>query len=252
MLSMSNYVVSNKNDIQIKFITDISRLSPSEKNILSTEMHALTKETWGDPGELANRWLSLSDVVVEVRRGSLIGFATCSVLDDNIFLFPATIIHPNEQGKKLGLYINKLLLKKIFSKKLNTVGWCVWKYFEPWYIVFRTPNPRLYASVSKRINIYPSLDKKPIPRKVLAVAERIAKVFSPEREFNRENFVIKNALMDFPGLIYATDAIPWSGDDAVDSFFREDMELLGKCGNELVIVGQVPKLQLLIKTLFAG
>lgn len=217
-----------------------------EKTKLISEMRQTTKEAWGDPAGLLERWFSLAEVLVIVRQdGIMRGFATGKTAGENILLFPVTITHPEMQKKKLGTFMNLCIAMLIWRNKIREFKWNIRKYLRPFYIVFRTANPILYKAILKKFNVFPSLKRRNPSACELTIAKKMVSLFFPEGEFDSQTFVTREAFRSFPELIYDVDKIPWSRDKEVNNFFEKIVQLKEKNGNALVVVGKIPKMYII-------
>jgi len=218
-------------DLQI--IENPRNLSDCQKEQMLTQMMEVTKKAWGDPKSLLNQWIGLADILAIAYQGGIKGFAVGKKIRNNLYLFPATIVHPDSQQKGLGVFMNINILSRMVDKDI--IGKL--KYF---YIVFRTPNPIFYHAISKVIDVVPAIDGRAASLEETSIAKEIANIFSPECKFDVGNFIIEGALKPFPDLIYTEKNIPWARSEKVNRFFSEKMRLPNGNGNELVIVGKIP------------
>lgn len=225
--------------LKIKTI-ETAQLSKEEIKKCSNEIRYLTTSAWGDPAELADRWLELADVVVLARDADkLVAFASGKIIDNKTLNLVATIIDPSYQGKGLSTKLN-LEIAWYFIEKHPI------QFMEGFNIVFRTQNPSLYEKVYKKIPIFPDYRKNIEPTvQQRAIFKRIIQLFCPRNEFDEDKFVIKKAHDLYPGLIYDHNNIPWAKSIAINHFFEKRLKYDRKSGDTMVFIGYVKPFHLL-------
>lgn len=209
----------------------------------------ITRECWGDPGELVNRWLEIADVVILlINNEQYVGFAVGKKINSSVVTLVASAVISEFQGKGYARIINKRILKILFcatsfKSYLNLL-------ISDLYIVFRTPNPRLISSLYKEGYTFPSIHNLPPKKKEIEIFQEIIRIFSISSEYDNRKSVIYSAYMNYPSLIYTESNIPWSEDSVINKFCERNLRLTKQEGNTMVVIRRLnlrEKLFLLIK-----
>jgi len=210
------------------------------KDKVINDIKDLTKEAWGDPRDLAEKWVYLSDILTVARKEEKIrGYATGRYIKEDVFLLSVTIVASKDRNKGLATFMNYAILRTAWKNRIKKARWRIWIWFQPFYIVFRTHNPILYEAISRKINVVPSLKgRQPSPREI-KIATEVAHMLSPGHKFDPKTFVIEDAASSYPELIYKVDQIPWSSDKKVNEFCERHLKLTERKGNTFVVVGKV-------------
>ena len=184
---------------------------------------------------MGKKWLDLADVLILARfNNQICAFATGKFLEDDFVLLIATMVDPKYQNYGLSTFINSLIIKKAFWRKIKRG-----KFLGPLYFAFRTPNPILYASTAKKVRVIPSVNGIKPDSKEIGIFRKIVREFFPNLEYDQENLTVKGAYLPYPELVYQKDIIPWSRDERVNEFFEKNLKLTKREGNTMVVIGKV-------------
>lgn len=221
----------------------ISQLT--KKQIQSDENRAgvlssIAIDTWGEPKELFAKSLAVADVLFVAKYGErIIAFATGDIIDGGILYLHATVVHKDFGG--LGIYrkLNNKVIATYISKR-------PYRALSGFWCAFRTLNPSLYDRVYKFYPLYPDYknNRKPTNGEQ-NVFRKIWQLTSPQCEVDVDNFVIKSAYHDTPGLIWNPDVIPLAKNNNINDFFEEKLSLSKMNGDIMVCVGRINPLLLL-------
>jgi hypothetical protein len=204
------------------------------KEKLIVGIKEVTKKAWGDPAQLAEKWINLADVLVLAReRGTLIGFATGKFLDSQTVNLIATVIDPDFQGKGLSTKLNSIIIRNFYLR--NPI-----RLITGFRMVFRTQNPSLYEKVYGKLILFPDYrGMRKVDSEDKRILEIIKENFCPTNQVDEESFVIKGAHEKYPELIYQVEKIPWAKDPKINEFFETKLGLGKRTGNTMVLVGKV-------------
>ncbi len=139
----------------------------------------------------------------------------------------STVVKEAYQHKNLSNTLNFVLLKKLFLRN----------FFRRFYCVARTANPVVVAAMGKYMNAYPSPYRSSPDAQEVEIASEIAKMLSPDKEFNPQTFVIKKAFLQDGNLPKEFSNIPHYS-DKINSFCDRYLQYDKKEGDAFVIVGQ--------------
>lgn len=230
-------------ELKTYFYSNKEKISKIDLKRLEEEILLLTRKSWGNPESLARRWLLLADYLVIVYKGKdLVAFAIGSILEKRTLNLTATVVNKAFSGRGLASKMNKLIITNfVISNFLPLVSGGL-------YFVFRTPNPKLYEGIRKKISVFPDYRKMRAPTKdELKIFRKVVKTFCPNNSYNEDKFIILGAYKLFPDLIYKSEgSIPKPADRDVYDFFVKNLSLKKKQGNTMVVVGRLDLFKYLI------
>jgi hypothetical protein len=218
------------------YYKDNKYISENRSDII-VSIKDITRSGWGDPGNLAEKWVDLIDILIFVKESGVAkGFVIAKCLSDDLVALVATVITQDKQLSGLGTLLNSIALRDIC---FNRIKKNYLKLFAPLYFVFRTPNPRLFSIAVNKLRVYPNLKGYPPSKKQIEAFDYFVRIMSPDATVDRVDFIAKNSLRCFPNLIYSKNTIPWSNDSKINDFFRDKVRLLEREGNTVVVVGSI-------------
>ncbi len=227
----------SNSDYVFEFYNKNNTCLHENRSAIISVIREVTRDGWGEPGELVLKWFELIDILIFAKENDIIkGFVIAKFLSDDVISIVATVVSKEKQATGLGSLLNTLVLLELsFSRiKRNYL-----KLFSPISFVFRTPNPKLFSIALRNLNIYPDLKGHPPNEKQVNIFNDFIKTMSPDSIVDQSNFVTMHSLKRYPDLIYSLETIPWSDNSKVNNFFIDKVRLLEREGNTLVVVGRI-------------
>jgi len=232
----------------VRVIENVKSRSPQARQQIIKDIQGITKKAWADPGELAEKWLRFSDIVLfAYEQNDPCGFALGCYIDEDILFLPATVTVSKAQNRGLAVFLNGYLIRNFFLHIASTGKRNSNKITDPFYIVFWTPNPLLYYMVSRHVELFPSPGRNMPTDKEKEVVGRAINVYSPKSNFDWDNFVDVGCDLTHAGLLYGKHEIPWCRDKKINEFFESKLELTKQKGNNFIVTGKITLEDLLFK-----
>lgn len=225
-------------DGEIIELIKMSELEWEEKKAHAKTLLNVSKAAGQDPKEYVYEWLRSADLFLlanSKKLNSIIGFSLShSYENDNIIYIAATMVIPQYQKKDVATKFVKKIVKTFFLKKIK---YRLEDIFLPFYLLFRTQNPSIYFDFQKyNLTLYPSFDQNvKIPKEIISIASKYAKILWPYASFDKETFVLKNAYKFHPDLALEPNHIHWSKNELINQEFKKRLNLDKKSYDALVI-----------------
>ncbi len=180
----------------------------------------------GEEGVLM--WLSYSDylLLAKNQEENVVGFMLYAFWKKKIIYIVSAMILPEYQQRG----ILKILTKRIISSCLVRRFFCdFFNVLSPVYLFFKTQNPRVYAALYKKVELYPSIgDNVSFSPQILEYIREQIKKHWPKAIFDEEKFILKNVLINQPFLAYDPQDVPWSIYSEVNNLFIKNLNFKEK------------------------
>lgn len=205
---------------------------PNYKKILES----ISNEAHFHPsGGVLERWLELSDLItICYFENEPIAFSTAGKLfsKDDLFYVPATMVSEKFQNKGLSSKLWLFSFRSILPKNLTYS-------FKPIYFIFRTPSPKLYSILCKKIEVYPNLKNKQPTESEKNLVSKASEIIWPNQHLNISEMIISNSYANTPWLLPEVGQINWSGNKEIDEFFERKLKLTQNSYDAFVILGKI-------------
>lgn len=190
------------------------------------------------PEKYVDRWLELSDLLIIVmKEEEPIAFSIAGLLmsDEAVMYFPATMVANEYQKNGIAGFLWKKTIKELSKIIVNPVN-CL----KPAYIVFRTQNPHLYEILSKKLELFPKLNKaNNLRNKEIELIKKCSDLLWPKKVIDLERLIIRDAYKESPDLVFAPEKINWADSEEINAFFEKTLKLSKKGIDAFLIFGKI-------------